>query len=639
MSHLFLRLLCFAIAVSVVQALCGPGRADDDSVPSDEAISEYPISDSDRDHWAYQPIVRPKLPEVESVSWPQTEIDFFILHDLEHRGLSPSQAADRSTLLRRVHFDLLGLPPTPQQLLAFEQDSSPLAYVRLVDCLLASPAYGERWAQHWLDLARFAETDGFEHDKVRSTAWQYRQWVIDSLNGDMPYDQFIRLQLTADLTAGQQDVIATTFCLAGPDMPDINEQDLRRHDKLNEMTSTVGSVLLGLQLHCAQCHDHKYDPISQADFYRLRGIFESAIPELARDKPIVQLAAQTDPLSPRLYYRGELHHAGPILDAKPPRIACSAETYERFDSRHPRQAFSDWLFDADNPLVPRVIANRIWQHHFGKSLCENPSDFGVIASGPSHPELLDWLALELRDKQWSLKQLHRTILLSATYQQSSRLMSEDPESISAWANLETSDPGNEWYGRFPRRRLEGETIRDALLSVSGQLNHGYGGPSVMPPLPPELLKTLLPKQWQTSPNPADHVRRSIYLFARRNLRYPLFEVFDRPDAGASCAIRGRSTTAIQSLEMLNSELAFEAAAGLRDRLIAESNLTGGVNPKDAHAALSERLFLTALNRRPSTAECQRLVELLGSSGGDDIQQTLLIACMAVLNASEFIYID
>ncbi|MEZ6137150.1 MAG: DUF1549 and DUF1553 domain-containing protein [Pirellulaceae bacterium] len=579
---------------------------------------EAAITDADRDHWAFTPLQRPSVPSVVDVEWPQNAIDGFILSALESKGRKAAAAADRSTLLRRVKFDLLGLPPTPSETMEFQRDTRADAYLRLVDRLLDSPAYGERWAQHWLDLARFAETDGFEHDKVRKDAWQYRQWVIDALNSDMPYDRFVTLQLAGDLQ-DPASACATMFCLAGPDMPDLNEQDLRRHDKLNEITSTVGSVLLGLQMQCAQCHDHKYDAISQLDFYRLRGVFEDAVPAMKRDQPVLTLAQQSQPLTPRLYFRGELEAPGPVVQPRPPRIASLMECSD-FDGGNPRQAFAEWLFDNKNPLAARVMANRVWQQHFGQSLCENPSDFGVIAGGPSHPDLLDWLACELRAGGWSLKHLHRTILLSATYQQASSLNERD-----------SSD--EEEYACFPRKRLEGEVIRDALLAVSGQLDYCYGGPSVMPPLPQELTSTLLKGQWQASPSEADHYRRSIYVFARRNLRYPIFDVFDRPDAGASCACREQSTTAIQSLQLLNSELAFVAAQRLRDRLLSEH----AADLMQTNAIMNS-LFMTTLSRSPTDRERTEFSRLFESQT-QSLHDQLLVACLAVLNSSEFIYVD
>lgn len=463
--------------------------------------------------------------------------------------------------------------------------------------------------------------------------------MIDALNKDLPYDRFVTFQLAGDLIDGGEQGIATTYCLAGPDMPDINEQNLRRHDKLNEITGTIGATLLGLQMGCAQCHDHKYDPISQADFYRLRAIFEPAIPELKRDKPIVELVAQVEPLAAFLYYRGELSGLGPAVEPAPPRIACislpSANGHAFSREKDPRLQFADWLFRHENPLTARVIANRIWQHHFGRSLCGNPSDFGVVASEPTNPELLDWLASELREHRWSIKALHRKILLSATYRQAGNELGLDEEQTTALNNNLLVDPDNRRYGRFPRKRLEGEAIRDAMLSVSGQLNRDFGGASVRPPLPVELTQTLLRGQWNASKNTSDHYRRSVYVFARRNLRYPIFDVFDRPDAGASCPQRSISTTAIQSLQLLNSELSISSGQHLRDRLLRENGAG-----RDKQWII--RLFEIVYCRQPSDAELRYLVDKLTEDDlitDEMVKDRLLTICIAVLNANEFIYID
>ncbi len=590
------------LAIGVV---CVVASAAEPDLSVESGVIEEAITDDDREHWSFQSLGNPSLPAVIASDWLKKPVDHFVLSQWEKKQRPTPTFAKRHVILRRLKFDLLGIPPTPEEVIAFELDTSPDAFERLVDSMLASPAYGERWSQYWLDLARFAETDGFEHDRVRSGAWKYRQWVIDALNNDMPYDEFVRRQLAGDLIDGGVDAVATMFCMAGPDMPDLNEQDLRRHDKLNEITSTVGSALLGLQLHCAQCHDHKYDPISQADFYRLRGVFETAVPELTRDQPVLGLAHVAAPVTPFVYFRGELSHPGPRVNARPPRIADWENSRNDFETIEPRLAFANWLFDSENPLTARVIANRIWQHHFGRPLCENPSDFGVVAGGPWNPKLLDWLAVQLRDGGWSLKQLHRNIVCSSTYQ-----MAERTES-------------------FPRRRLDGEAIRDALLAVSGTLCNEYGGESIRPPLPPELVETLLKGQWTESERIASHSRRSIYVFARRNLRYPLFDVFDRPDAGASCAVRNQSTTATQSLQMLNSELTFQAANALCCRLLAEPGTDEG---------LIRTLFLLAFSREPSAEESNRFQELLGEQTSAR-KENLLVICIAILNASEFVYLD
>jgi hypothetical protein len=603
--------------------------------PQAAGISELPIDDYDRDHWAFWPLRRPSPPDQAPRDWARNPIDLWIGARLREAQIAPLPEADRYTLLRRLKFDLIGLPPTPAEIERFCGDASPGAYERLVERLLASPGYGERWAQHWLDLARFAETDGFEHDKVRPDAWRYRQWVIDALNDAMPYDRFVELQLTGDLKSEDRHAVATMFCVAGPDMPDINEQDLRRHDKLNEITGTVGSVLLGLTMQCAQCHDHKYDPISQADFYRLRAVFEAAVPPLRRDRPLLQLARQPAPVSPFLYARGELSNRGPRVAAQPPRVLCGEATRAKFADQSPREAFAEWLFAEGTPLTARVIANRIWQYHFGRSLCGNPSDLGVIADPPSHPELLDWMACELRDHGWDLKHLHRLIVLSSTYRQLGDVDPREPQRLVALQRARRLDTDNELYSRYPRRRLSGELIRDALLAVSGQLDRRYGGSSVMPPLPPELVSTLLKGQWKTSPDRRDHVRRSIYTFARRNLRYPVFDVFDRPDAGASCALRAQSTTALQALQMLNSELSVMAARRLATRLLRAEG-SAAVAADDGPQIL-KRLVLRLLGRPASQQELADLQSHWATAGSSE--EALATLTLALLNTSEFVYVD
>ena len=610
--------------------------------------AEAPITDEDRDHWSFQPLIRPTVPAVNSNEWLNNAIDRFIYERLAAKELLPQSEADRVVLIRRLHFDLLGLPPSIEAVDAFVADQRPDAYERLVDQLLASHHYGEHWAQHWLDLARFAETDGFEHDKVREDAWKYRDWVIDALNADMPYDRFITLQLAADEIAphDKQHAIATSFCLSGPDMPDINSQDERRHNVLNELTSTVGGVLLGLQVGCAQCHDHKYDPISQADFYRLRAVFEPALQVKKNvSLSVLQLKKDFVPVS-HLMLRGDWQRPGPEVHAAVPRIAdTSGEAIvlsKDDDVTGRRAALAAWLTRADNPLTARVIANRVWQYHFGKGLSQTSSDFGIVGDSPTHPELLDWLATELVAQNWSLKQLHRLVVTSATYRQ------------SGTADNNAADSSKLWLSRFPRRRLSGEVIRDAMFAASGTLENATHGPGVMPPLPDELRATLLKNQWTTSERESDHYRRSIYLFARRNLRYPIFDAFDRPDANASCAQRGRSTTAPQSLLLLNSTFSLDAAQRLAGRVLAVRDEVTEQAVEDA--------FRRVVIRRPLDEEQKLLMEFVTqqtaqlreeSRPRDELALPLNCPstvdpytaaaftdmCLALFNSNEFIYVD
>jgi len=602
-------------------------------------LVEEPITAADRDHWAFRPLQRALPPMVKDTAWVRNPIDRFIVSRLEHDGLQPLPPAGRATLLRRVTFDLTGLPPTPEELASFLADPSPDAWERVIDRLLASPAYGERWAQHWLDLARFAETDGFEHDLVRPDAWRYRDWVVEALNRDMGYDEFVQLQIAGDeLRPGDAAAaLATGFLLAGPDMPDLNLQEERRHNALNEMTGTVGAVFLGLQIGCAQCHDHKFDPISQADFYRLRAVFEGA--ELFKASPLGRVMQETSPHAEpgRLMVRGDFRRPGPTVEPGFPRIAnpwsdsvsppaAGAVTTGR------RAALARWLTRADHPLATRVIVNRIWQSHFGQGLVPTASDFGVMGGNPTHAELLDWLATELPAQGWSLKRIHKLLVTSATYRQASQAASPEwPADVTAsahaaWERSRATDPENELLARMDHRRLEGEAIRDAMLAAADGLNARRGGPGVLPPLPEELVHTLLNQsQWQVSPDEQDHRRRSIYLFARRNLRYPFFEAFDRPDALSSCPRRDRSTTAPQALYLLNSEFSLAQARRLAGDLIARAD---GV---DGRIALGYRRLLS---REPTADELAVAREFLSNEAA-----ALVEFCLAMFNLNEFVYVD
>jgi hypothetical protein len=606
-------------------------------VPDERPIVEAPITTSDRDHWSFKPIVRPALPAAHAKRQANAPLDCFVLQKLERKNLTFAPEPDRSTLLRRITFDLTGLPPTAAEREAFVADRSPDAYEQLVDRLLASPTHGEHTGQAWLDLARFAETDGFEHDHVRPNAWKYRDWVIAALNRDLPYDRFLQLQLAGDelLPGDEQARIATGFCLAGPDMPDVNDQLERRHNLLNEMAGTVGSVILGLQVGCAQCHDHKYDPLSQADFFRLRACFEPAV-ELKKDKSVEWLKETGKVEAARLWIRGDHRRPGAELAPAMPRIAAwndesfvslissvSAEKQPAARTSFRRAAAAMWLTRPENPLTARVMVNRLWQQHFGRGLSITPSDFGTLGDSPSHPELLDYLASEFVSRDWSLKDLRRQLVTSATYRQRSQRGELD---VAAWNERVKGDPNNLFYSRYPRRRLNGEAIRDAMLSAAGLLDHSAGGPGVMPPLPPELTSTLLKNQWKTSQREADHYRRSVYIFARRNLRYPLFEAFDRPDANASCPTRIRSTTAPQALLMLNSSQVLQMAQRIAGRL------RGDDSPVE--------LIRIVFQREPTATESQRLEHFVSEQSATATREAALtLAALSLLNSSEFIYLD
>ncbi len=598
-----------SLCVTFVLA-CAAGRADARAIraSNDPVRDEPPVTETERQHWAYLPL--------RSAAG---SLDGFIDAKLREQGLHRSPPADAATLARRVTFDLTGLPPAPAEVAAFEKafaQNSDAALEALTDRLLASPAYGEHWAQWWLDLARFAETDGFEHDKERPRLWRYRDWVIAALNRDLPFDAFVRQQIAGDLLP-DGEAVATGFLFSGPDMPDLNQQDERRHMLLNEITGAVGSVFLGLTAGCAQCHDHAYDAISQADFYRLRAFFDNTV-LTSRDKPLppeARTIKETVPASV-VFVRGDFRRPGPVVAPGFPRVLGDLGV-----APADRAALAQWLASKDNALFLRATANRLWQQHFGRPLAGTPGDLGAQGPPPTHPELLDWLAAELPRQGWSLKRLHKVIILSVTYRQA-----------TAGPEMEESEVAH--YAAMPRRRLTGEMLRDAMLSVAGQLNPKAGGPGVRLSLPAEVAGTLLKKHTEAEASSADEQRRrSIYAFARRNARLPVFDLFDRPDALMSCARRETSTTAPQALLMMNSEFARATAAALAERALHE---TSG----DTTQTLP-LLFRLCYARPPSHEELAAAARFFeqASTAEQTPRAALADFCLALLNANEFVWVD
>jgi hypothetical protein len=583
-------------------------------------------------HWAFGP-VRKMTPPPDSDAWSANPVDRLVLAKLKERGLKPVPLADKRALLRRVSFDLTGLPPTPAQAAAFLGDDSPEAYPKLLDRLLSSPAYGERWGRHWLDVARYADTAGDNADYPIPEARLYRDYVIDSFNADKPYDQFVQEQVAGDILAGQgprekyaERVVATGF-LALSRRYATGPYELW-HLTLEDTIDTLGRAVLGLTLRCARCHDHKFDPVTREDYYALYGFFASTqfpwagaeefksmkkprehfvpvVPprEAARsldlyrhqcgqlvadltvaslfggkakveqlsqaywqlsqsslpaDVPGAYAVQEGRPVDVPIQIRGEIDQLGPVVRRNVPAFLGGEKALPIPEKSSGRLQLAQWLTRPDNPLTARVLVNRVWQHHFGKGIVATPSNFGTRGELPTHPELLDWLTTQFMERGWSIKALHRLILMSKTYQLSS----------SYDASNASRDPGNQWYWRYDRRRLDAEAIRDALLAVSGNLDRRRAGPHPFPPM----------SQWPwTQHNPfkdvyASHLR-SVYLMTQRFQRHPFLGLFDGPDANTSAEQRTSSTVPQQALFLMNNPFLLEQAEGFARRLLRSATVT------------------------------------------------------------------
>ena len=717
-------------------------------------------------HWAFKTPQRPAVPVTRQADRAITPVDAFVLDRLESRSLTLRDPASKRELIRRATYDLTGLPPTPEEIEDFLADDRPDAYERLLDRLLASPRYGEAWGRVWLDLVRFAETAGYNADPVRPLAWKYRDYVIRSFNEDRPYSRFLAEQLAGDemYPWSGDAMVATGYLRMWPDESNASNVLLARQDALNDLTANVGHAVLGLSLGCAQCHDHKFDPLLQSDFYELQAFFSGIVPQdevplgthaeladyrrqldawLAESEPVrdelhaieaaararaghvkrlkfpeVVLEAIDTAAEERTAYqrqlvfwserqielkdedvvkkmsdeqrsrREELRTALAELEKRrprPPRTAQVMATVEvqpqppetfllaggsydiPFDEVQPafvsvlagqderiakavpphertsgrRTALVQWLTDGSHPLVSRVMANRVWQGHFGQGLVENANDFGTQTPPPSHPELLDWLARELVESRgssvesWSIKRLHRLMMASAAYRQSTyRRGAGEPQPDAA-----KTDPGNRLLWHFPRRRLSAERIRDAMLAASGTLVERMYGPGMRPQLPPNYTQR---EAWKVSEDPAERNRRSVYIFAKRNLPYPLLKEFDFPDMHESCALRPQTTIAPQALMLLNSELLLEQAAAMAERVRREAS--GG-----SAEELVTQAYRLAFGREPGTDEREEAVTFLqreqasAAAGSDAVgevsAESLADLCHALLNANEFLYVE
>ena len=783
MVHRFLFQFTLYVSVLLVALVCRtPAVADDGTAPADATIYGIELSDNDRAHWSFRPLAAVSLPAPGSdgtgsdAAWVRNPIDAFVLKQLHAKGLSPAPRADDRTWLRRVSYDLIGLPPTPEEVDFFLSDDSSERRSRVIDRLLADPNYGIRWGRRWLDVVRYADTNGYERDGDKPSAWRYRDYVIDSLNADKPFDRFLTEQLAGDELddAGTESMIATTFLRLGTWDDEPADPKVDRYEQLDDIVGTVSATFLGLTLRCARCHNHKFEPLSQIDYARMLAIFEplkrpqlgrldldvavGTPAELATDRAAVarheaalaavkaQLKALDDALRERYFESGQTKLPPDVYEAHKTtedrrttvQNRLVRETQQQFDeeiavyrtadevkqqeaflaavktveaaapsalprayiwretalpvpvthvfrrgnpiapagtvepgypavlaaceapaatpvaaSERPvrstlrRLALARWMTAPANPLVSRVIVNRLWQGHFGEGLVSSENDFGTMGSAPSNQELLDWLANELRagssgqEGAWRLKRIHKLIVLSNTYGQSSDRREE----------AAPTDAENSLLWRFPYRRLEAEAVRDAVLFVNGRLNAKMGGKGVYPRIAREVLEgQSRPGNGWGKFDERESARRSIYVFVKRSLLVPEMELLDFADTNTSCEQRPVSTIPTQALTLLNGDFLNTEAAHFAERLAREAG--------DQPSAQIERAYRLALCRNPTAEEMsaalafleRQTAQVIVEDHARDITQAgqparnaprvaLAALCLVIYNLNEFVYVD
>ena len=624
--------------------------------PRRERATDAPLfTKEERSFWAFQPIQDPRPPRVDDSDWPRSPLDRFILARLEAEKIRPAPPADKRTLIRRATFDLTGLPPTPEEIDAFVMDASSNAFEKVVDRLLASPRYGERWGRHWLDVARYADSNGLDENQVHANAFRYRDYVVSAFNKDKPYDRFVREQLAGDLLGVGDDanveaelITATGFLVLGPkSLAEVDETKMGM-DIIDEQVDSVGKAFLAMTLGCARCHNHKFDPFPTQDYYSLAGIFGSTTTitkyqgpgdskrgrwlerELSKDPAIHAMAVQDgDIFDFRVHVRGSHLSLGEEVPRRFPRILAGEEQTPIDSSESGRRALALWLTQPAHPLTSRVIVNRIWAGHFGAGIVRTPDNFGRLGERPTHPLLLDWLARRFTESGWSIKQLHRRIMLASTYRMSSF---RDPQSVEA-------DPENLLYWRVPRRRLEVEAIRDSLLVAGGLLELKQGGSLLTIPNRKYTVDTTTFRHLVTY----DSHRRSIYLPVIRNIVYDFFQAFDFPDPSVVNGKRATTTVASQALFLMNSPLVMECAYEMAQRLLAASEMDD--------AARVDRAYKIALGRSPDPGELvkslaflkryERVSKAVGSVSG--ASEPRLDAwrsfCHALMASNEFVHLD
>jgi hypothetical protein len=696
------------------------------------------VNDRTRNYWAYKTIAKAPLPKTDRDGWDANPLDSFILDELNKAELEPNSPASRQQLIRRAYYGLIGLPPTLQEVDAFEKDSSPDAFEKVLDHLLERPQYGEKWGRHWLDLVRYAETNGYERDGPKPEAWRYRDYVINAFNQDKPYDQFIKEQIAGDEMSptSSEALIATGYQRMGIWDDEPADPDQAYYDGLDDVVATTSSVFLGMTVGCARCHDHKIDPIPQRDYYRLMAFFhntrnnikqgkfkksaytlntlrviadkaekarseeqkeahQTQLEELkaavakyekqiaatfsnpekedARDRRTrevllgnkrknvlgesqlkIYVAAKKDfdelkrKQLPRLtsalsmtengrvapdthvLVRGNAHSKGDRVEPGYPSVLGFRDPIipsapEGIDSSGRRMVLANWMTSPENPLTARVIANRIWYFHFGRGIVRSPSNFGQNGDQPTHPKLLDYLAAKMIEQGWSLKEFHKTLMLSKTYQMSS----------AANEKALMEDPTNNLFWRFEMRRLTAEEVRDSIINATGRLNLKMGGPSIYTDIPDEVRATASRPDhaWGHSPE-EERLRRSVYVYIKRSLNEPMLKAFDSADTDSTCAVRFATTVPTQSLTMMNSRFVNQHATTFANRLRSEA----GANREE-----QIRLGLTIVTSRlPSAQEIEdglAMLDEIRNEAGLSENEALDRFCLMALNLNEFIYLD
>lgn len=624
-----------------------------------------PKMDRAKEHWAFQRLNPVKVPaRDDNDNWSKGPVDRFVRQRLSNAELEPSQAADAGTLVRRVYFDLIGLPPTREQTKQFVDDfskDSDAAVRILVNELLDSPRYGERWARHWLDVARYADSDGQEADQDRPHAYTYRDFVIEAFNDNMPYDQFVRWQIAGDEFDPENDaaVSATGFLTAGPafKLPESfleSERLMNRYNELDDVISTLGSGMLGITVSCARCHDHKYDAFSAKEYYQLMGVFHSG------DRVTTQLPSGREAFvfqdfdekrrTTWLFRRSDFYDREIEVDIGFPAMLSSGakaddfwkkaqEDYSKIGkpkSTLQRRALADWITDTrrgGGALLARVFVNRVWHHHFGKGLVRTTSDFGVRGDTPSHPKLLEYLANEFVKSGWQIKPLHRKILTSAVWRQASTRDASDERGLAV-------DPANRLLWRMTPQRLEVEVMRDTMLAVSDTLNLEAGGPGFKPYIAPEanLARNIKGEGYpKDAEDDAATRRRSVYMFHKRLIPYPLFQAFDRPDLMTSCARRQNTTVAPQAMAILNDTFVRAVSRDFAKRLIESGDNRSAV----------KNAFELAFSRTPTESEVNASLAFIESQTRNRTErqerkarhEAMADFCQSLFGLNEFLYVD